>query len=539
MPPVIRLTRRDLVKAGASAAALAVLPRPLLAQLGARPEPAPPIQDPRIKALALRAIDAARTAGASYADVRLTHTSTREFRYARLDGVVDMEAMVVGARALVDGYWGYASGPVWSADEMVRLGREAVHQAKANTLGQSRPVELAPRPVVRDGHWVMPVEIDPFATSPFEIADYLASLGWFVKHFPHFEPRGISCVFEVQEKAFAASDGSYCTQRLHRSTGSLAITFRKRGLPELTYAVDRLTPAGLGWELYTGQPLREYIRQVMAELEEDAKLPLKPIEVGRYDTACDPWTMGRIMDQTLGRATELDRALGYEANAGGTSYLNKPLEMVGTFQAGAPAITVTAERSAHGGAATTKWDDEGVVPDEFTLVRDGVLADFQTTRESAGWLADYYADAGVPVHSHGCAVAPSALEAPLTHAPNLTLAAGGEALDFDAAVKAVGKGIAVREGGVDMDFQSVTGLGLGRIYEVKDGKRVARLAGAGFLFRATELWKSVKALGGAESVRRYGVSATKGEPAQRTYHSVAAPPAILEQLTFVDIMRKA
>ena len=82
-------------------------------------------------------------------------------------------------------------------------------------------------------------------------------------------------------------------------------------------------------------------------------------------------------------------------------------------------------------------------------------------------------------------------------------------------------------------------LGLGRVYEVKDGKLVARLFGAGFLFRATELWKGVKAVGGAESARRYGVSADKGEPAQRTYHSVTAPPAVLEQVTFVDIMRKA
>ena len=536
---MIRLSRRDLVKAGASAAALAVLPRPLLAQLGARPEPAPPIQDPRIRELALRALDAARAAGASYADVRLTHTSTREFRFARNDGILDMEAMVVGARALVDGYWGYASAPVWSADEMVRLGREAVHQAKVNTLGQSRSVELAPRPVVRDGHWAMPVAIDPFETSPFEIVDYLASLAYFVQRFPNFKPKANSCAFEVQEKAFAASDGSYCTQRLHRSSGEFSLEFEKQRLPKINAALDRLTPAGLGWELYTGQPLRDYIRQLMAEMEEDAKLPLEPIEVGRYDTACDPWTMGRIMDGTLGRATELDRALGYEANAGGTSYLNKPLEMVGSFQAGAPAITVTGERSQPGGAATTSWDDEGVAPDEFALVKDGVLADFQTTRESAGWLAEYYSGAGVPLRSHGCAAAPSALEAPLTHSPNLTLAAGREPLDFDAAVKAVGKGIAVREGGVDMDFQGSTGLGLGRVYEVKDGKRVARLFGAGFLFRATELWKEVKAVGGAESVRRYGVSADKGEPAQRTYHSVTAPPAVLEQVTFVDIMRKA
>ena len=537
--PVNRLSRRDLVKAGASAAILAALPRPLLAQFGARPEPVPPIQDARVKELALRGIEAARAAGAVYADVRLSHSRTRSFGYPSIQSIGDMEEMVVGVRALVDGYWGFASGPIWSADEMARLGREAVHQARANTLGKARVVELAPRPAVRDGHWVMPVSIDPFETSPFAIVDQLASLSYFAARLPNLTPLGNGCTFHVQEKAFAASDDSYCTQRVYRSEGSFSVRFQKQGLSTTQGSLDRLTPAGLGWELYTGQPLREYIEQLAAELEADARLPMKPVDVGRYDTVLDAWTVGQLMDQTLGRATELDRALGYEANAGGTSYLNQPLEMVGQFQAGAPAITVTAERSEPGGAATTRWDDEGVVPDAFTLVKGGVLADFQTTRESAGWLAEYYRRQGTPVRSHGCAAAPSALEAPLTHAPNLSLAAGPEALDFDAAVAAVGRGLAVREMRVDMDFQSVSGLGMGRVYEVKDGKRVARLDGAGFLFRATDLWKGLKALGGAGSVRRYGGGASKGEPAQRTYHSVTAPPAIFEQLTFVDVMRKA
>ncbi|HEY9450981.1 MAG TPA: TldD/PmbA family protein, partial [Gemmatimonadaceae bacterium] len=101
------------------------------------------------------------------------------------------------------------------------------------------------------------------------------------------------------------------------------------------------------------------------------------------------------------------------------------------------------------------------------------------------------------------------------------------------------KGIAVRGMGADMDFQSSSGLGTGRVYEVRGGKRVARLNGAGFLFRSTELWKGLKVLGGAESLRRFGLSASKGEPAQSTYHSVTAPPAVLEQLTLIDVLRKA
>jgi TldD protein len=533
------ITRRDLLKAGLSAGALLAVPRPLLARFGPHWEPVPPIRDPRVKALALRGVEAARAAGAAYADVRLTHTRTRLFGL-RVTDIKDAEEVVVGVRALVNGYWGFASSPVWDVEEMARLGREAVHQAKVNALGQTRVVELAPAPPVADGHWVTPVEIDPFEVSPLEISDYVSGLYVFVRRFPHFT-LGTVVPYQcwVQEKAFASSEGSYCTQRLYRSEGNLNVIYVPEPQSMLGGWVDTLTPAGVGWELYKGQPIREQLRQVMEELKEDWKLPEKPVEVGRYDAACDAWTVAQLLDNTLGTATQLDRALGYEANASGTSYLTDPFAMVGSYAAAAPAITLTANRSEPGGAATVAWDDEGVKPDELTLVKDGVLADFQTTRESAGWLKEYYGKRGTALRSHGCANAPSALEAPLGHTPNLALAQGREKRDFDALVAQVGTGLAIKSGAVDIDFQGASGLGTGKFYEVKRGKRVARIAGAAFLFRATELWKGLTALGGGASVRRYGTTASKGEPAQQTYHSVTAPPAVFKQLTVIDAMRKA
>ena len=142
------------------------------------------------------------------------------------------------------------------------------------------------------------------------------------------------------------------------------------------------------------------------------------------------------------------------------------------------------------------------------------------------------------MRSHGCAAAPSAVFAPLQHTPNLTLASGRDAKDFDSLVSGMVRGVAVKSGLVDLDFQHSSGLGTGRLYEVKQGKRVARLAG-GFLFRATDLWKSLQALGGEGGLRRYGLSAMKGEPAQKYYHSVTAPAAMVKDLTIIDPLRKA
>jgi len=521
------------------------VPRPLFAQLGHTLEPIPPIEDPRLKALASRALDSARGAGAIYADVRLTHTRSREFLP---DATSDEESMEVGVRALVDGYWGFASGPVWSPDEMARLGREAVHQAKTNALGKPRVVALAPTSVVPSGNWVMPVQRDPFEISPFEVEDFLKSLEIYVKRTQGASVGPNHALGMVQSKAFASTAGSYCTQRCYRTAGRLYINLKLEKLRrEGTIALDCLSPAGMGWELYAADRIarvrnnsvREEVRHAIEELREDLMLPLKPVDVGRYDAVLDANTTASLLDETLGRATELDRALGYEANAGGTSYLDDPFSMVANYQVGAPALTVTAERSDPGGVATVQWDDEGVAPDAFALVREGVLADFQTTRESAGWLNEVYAKRGIPMRSHGCSGAPSAVFAPMQQAPNLTLAAGHDAKDFDALVSGMPDGIAIKGAQIDMDFQHSSGLGIGRIYEVKRGKRVAKIVSAGFLFRATDLWKSLDAMGGEASLRRYGMQTAKGEPEQECYHSVTAAPAAVKNLTLIDPQRKA
>jgi TldD protein len=541
------ITRRTLLhsglKVGAAAAVVSALPRPLLAQLGATLEPLPPIEDPRLKDLTARALDAARGAGATYADVRLTHERVRGFRS---DAIDDSESMLVGVRALVDGYWGFASSPVWSPDEMGRLAREAVHQAKTNALGKPRMVELAPAPVIAEGHWEMPVAIDPFEISPFEILDFLVGMEMHLARTPRTRIGRNACGVVVQEKAFASTADSYITQRCYRTKGDFAfermLPFGQRGGTGL----ECLSPAGMGWELYSAASIprvREHtifeeIDLALEELKEDLLMPLKPVEVGRYETVFDPITVSGLVAETLGRATELDRALGYEANAGGTSYLNDPAGMLATFQAGGPLLNVTAERSEPGAVATVKWDDEGVAPDAFTLVDKGVLADFQTTRESVHWLEAAYAKHGRALRSHGCAGAPSAVFAPQQQTPNLSLAPGREAKDFDALVSGSTRGIAVKSGAADLDFQHSSGLGQGRLYEVKQGKRVARLAG-GYLFRSTELWKSLIAIGGEKSLRRYGMRALKGEPAQEYFHSVTTPAVVVKDLTIIDPLRKA
>lgn len=525
------------IAVGVSSASLWMPHEQLMAQISSIREPGSQIDDPRLKILIQRGLDASRTAGANYSDIRLTHSYTREFRNIR--EVRDIESMAVGVRALVDGYWGFASGPVWNIDEMVRLGLEAVRLTKINALGHPRSVTLPSIPIVRDGHWTTPIQIDPFSVHPFEVADILGGIGIYAQNLPDITGCSLSATFFKQDKAFGSSEGSYFTQRRYVTSGSIKIRYNDSQEREHEREVSGLEQVGVGFELFDEPKLHHAIDTTIEEIKADLSLPVSPVEVGRYEVLLDPSSTAAVLDGSIGIATELDRALGYEANATGTSYINEPLEMLGDLEIASPLLTVTMNRNEPGGLATVQWDDDGVVPESIALVRAGKLNGFQTTREGAGWLNAHAANSGTATQSGGCSYAPSAMDAPLAHTANLIMQPSLESTSLDDMMRSMKKGILFTGLGVGFDFQLRTGIAMGNAYEIFGGKKVARLEGAAVSFQSTEFWKSLSAIGGKNSVHRSVGKGMKGEPRQSSLHSVTAVPSMIKQQSVIDIRRKA
>jgi TldD protein len=495
----------------------------------------------------MRTIDAAKFAGATYADVRITRsiieswwlpgTTVRNFG-------IDMsrdsgESLAIGVRALVNGCWGFAASPYWNADEAVLLAHEAVSQATYNARATPRRVEFTPIPVA-SGHWNTPIEVDPFTVPLEERRDLVDRWGGVAGNLRRTNGDG-KLYFDRQERAVATTEGAYFTQTLYTIAGLYDFDDQLG-----TFRADVPVFVGAGWEALRDAPVLDQLLRVKAEADAKNRQPVvkKPGNIGRYDVVCSASVMGQLLAQTLGPATELDRAMGYEADATGTSFLSDPLAMLETYHVASPLVTVTANRSEPQGLATVKWDDEGVEPEDITLVRDGVLMDYQTTREQASWLAPYYEKHGRAVRSHGHAGADEALSITMQRSPNLALAPGKEDLSFDDFVKDTKKGIAVLSANITTDFQlkngssGFTGNGL-LLREIVDGKLGAQLTGLSFLFNTMELWKNVLALGGPGSSERQPSSSVKGQPVQSTRFTVHAVPAKIKNISFIDPVKKA
>lgn len=477
------------------------------------------------------AVDSATDAGATYADARITYTLYG--RQTRMFGF--------GVRSLVDGYWGFASSPLISESEAAVLGRNSVYNASANSMGEPYPAELAPIDNPTDGEWIMPVKDDPFLMPEEEITDFLRGLSGFMGRLKYISDIQVREFFIRQDKHFGSSLGQFTSQRVYRTSATVSFLLENMETGRTADAsLESLTPAGKGFEHLRDQPLREYLLEAHEEAMRDLSLPVIPVDVGRYPLLVNSRGVSSLMSRSIGIATQIDRAMGHEANAGGTSYIADPETMVGQFDIGNSLLNIECDRSEAGSVGLVKWDDEGVEPAPFTLVKDGTLVNMQTSREGAGWIKSHYEKTQSPYRSFGCTYASSAIDVPLIYGADMKLMPpGNSSATVDTLRSDMEDGIEFHTPAVSMDFQQISGLVRGKAYLIKQGKREALVGGAGALFRTPELWKSMKATGGSNSVTRFGDESIKGEPAQYGYYSVSAPPAVFEDMSIIDVSRKA
>src|SRR5499427_4748084 len=159
---VVTVSRRDFLKQ--SGAALAVIPA-----LQDGPASNLPQADGSIRELAMLALDAAKSAGATYADVRVSRAQSQSVatREDRVTNISDRDTMGFGIRVLAAGAWGFAASRELTRPEVQRVARTAVSQARANRRAIQGPVVLAPVDPIPDGRWSAPARIDPF-TIPIE-----------------------------------------------------------------------------------------------------------------------------------------------------------------------------------------------------------------------------------------------------------------------------------------------------------------------------------------------------------------------------------
>ena len=539
--------RRFLKQAGTAGAALAMASAMPRGALGALPAPGgrdiERFDGGAPKELMMQALDAAKSAGASWADARIARfrqnfVITREHQIVNC---VDTDTLGCGVRALVDGCWGFAATRYLTTESVTAAAREAVAIARADRVARDRPVELAPAPVQPNATWKSAYQTDPWDVPLEAKVDLLLGANAEALKVPKVKYVNSILFFVKQDRNYANTDGSVITQTLIRSWPLVVVTavtddfsdFQNRQSAEAA-------PMGRGWEYVVQQDLAGNARKWAEDAAQ--KLTAKPVEVGRYDLVLDPSNLWLTIHESIGHPTELDRALGYEANYAGTSFVAPPEEKLGRFRYGPAFMNIQGDRSQVGAISSIGYDDDGVQPDDFLLIKEGIVNDYQTTREQAPMLKWWYDRQGKPVRSHGCAYADSWSSVSFQRMPNVSLLPGTEERSRDDLVAATDRGILiVGDGSFSIDQQRYNAqFGGQAFYEIRNGKVGAMLKDVAYQIRTPDFWNSMELIGGKSSYQLGGSFFDgKGQPGQVNGVSHGCPPAKFRQVNVINTGRKS
>jgi TldD protein len=297
---------------------------------------------------------------------------------------------------------------------------------------------------------------------------------------------------------------------------------------------------GLGWEYVLCTDLVGNAPR----WAEDAvrKLGARPVDPGAYDLVLLPSHLWLTIHESIAHPTELDRIMGYEANFAGTSFIHPIEDFLGTFRYGPEFMQIQGERSTPGALSTIGWDDEGVRPADYLIVKDGVLWDLQTSREEAPWLADWYARTGREVRSHGQSYAQSWADTQFHRMPNINLLPNEERdVSVDELVADVRRGILIDgDGSFSIDQQRYNAQFGGQVFhEIRDGRVVGMLKDVAYQLRTPEFWNSMDAIGGASTYDMGGSFFDgKGQPSQSNAVSHGCPAARFRGVSVINTGRQ-
>ena len=483
--------------------------------------------------LAAAALDAGQRLGAEHVDVRVSRQRTRSAsaRDARALGITADAVTGLGVRVLLDGVWGFAAGDVLTPDAAVAVARQAVAMARVATPVAVERIRLADEPVHAGRIWANPIGIDPFEVPDSAVLDLLEARSADLLASPE--------VHHVDAQFLAARDITYYAD----SAGTDTLQQRTRVAADLTafhVGAERFDdmctcapPAARGWEYVADDDSWDW-RLELAQMPEwlAQKVAAPSIEPGRYDLVIDPTNLWLTIHESVGHATELDRALGYEANYAGTSFAT--FDQLGSLRYGSPLMHVTGDRTTPYGLASVGYDDEGVAAQSWDLVRDGVLVGYQLDRRMA-------AEHGFG-RSNGCAFADSAGHVPVQRMPNVSLQPQPDGPDLADLIGGVEDGLLVvgdKSWSIDMQRYNFQFTGQ-RFWRIRSGRVVGQVRDVAYQSSTPRFWAALRALGGPSTYLLGGaLNCGKAQPGQVAPVSHGSPAAVFEGINVLNTTREA
>ncbi|QIL76293.1 TldD/PmbA family protein [Hymenobacter sp. HDW8] len=503
------------------------------------------------KRLADAALNAAKSAGATYADVRIGRYLNQSIftREKQVQNIQSGESFGAGVRVLANGTWGFAATNTVTEAGLAKAAQLAVQIAKANSKVQKEQVKLAPVKGHGEVSWKTPIQQNAFEVPIAQKVELLLAAN--AKALDNGANFVNSSLFQINEqKYFASTDGSYIDQDVHRIWPTFDVTAIDRASGKFRTRQALSAPMGMGYEYMTpkaagkiagpaGTGLVGYKDSydiledaALAAKQAKEKITAKSVVPGKYDLVLDPNHLGLTIHESVGHPTELDRVLGYEANYAGTSFAT--LEWRAKKQPyGSKLVNIVADKLQPGSLGAVGYDDEGVKTKKWDIIKDGVLVDYQKIRDQAAMVGQNESD--------GCCYADSWSSVQFQRMPNVSLQPGKAKLSVDEMIKNVDKGIYIAgRGSFSIDQQRYNSQFGGTVfYAINKGKIDGMLEDVAYQTNTLEFWNSCAAICDESDYRLFGSFFDgKGQPSQVSAVSHGSATTRFNGVNVINTARK-
>ncbi len=482
------------------------------------------------------AMERAKAAGASYADIRINRYRTQyamlRVQADRATGkpvevpmVSDNGSFGFGLRVLADGAWGFAASYDVTRDAIARAAAEAVEIARANAPLRREPIALAPTPSYRDTYRTAIV------TDPFSVP-----IAGEARAAPHgrAEARKVPGVFSVmgyietrlEDRFFASTEGSVIEQHVYQISPMITATAVEAGR-KVKSRYYRPHSVCAGYEVVERADLVGHARRIGEEAVAHLKAP--SVSPGVKDLVLLPTHLSLTIHESIGHSTELDRALGYEANYAGTSFLTP--DKLGKFRVGSEIVNFNGDRTRPESLSTCGYDDDGVKTRQFPIIKAGIFVGYQTIRDQAHLIGQS--------ESMGCCYADSYASVPFQRMPNVWLEPSDKPVTLDDLVSGVDDGILIDgRGSYSIDQQRYNfQFGGDAFWEIKGGKVRGMIADVAYQSRTPDFWAACDGIGGQALWENVGLDHDgKGQPGQINAMSHGCAPSRFRR---INVLRTA
>jgi TldD protein len=230
----------------------------------------------------------------------------------------------------------------------------------------------------------------------------------------------------------------------------------------------------------------------------------------------DPEHLSLTIHESCGHPSELDRALGYEANYAGTSFLTT--EKRGNFRYGSRHVNLVADNTEPETLAATGFDDDGVQCQRWDIIRDGIFVGYCTNREVAPKIGES--------RSRGSNRADGWENIPIVRIANIGLEPGSATVE--QLIADVKRGIYIEgHGSYSIDQRRYNfQFGGDAFWLIENGRRTHMVRDVIYHGITPEFWSSCDGVADRSFRRRYGfITCGKGQPGQSGWMTHAASPA--------------